>query len=268
MRGIIIETAGAVLAAMAIASSAVGIDGFGGDRVTTAYPIMFGVAAAAATLAGGVLALRFSSRLLLVLGFTAGVVLGVALFDLVPEALELAGSRWSPRAIAGWMVLGLGAYMLIDRAFGRMKRPAARWRAQLGPATLTLHSLFDGLGIGLAFQIDARAGWVVAIAVLTHDVADGVNTVSLCLAAQAEGAARRWLLLNGAAPLLGVLLGLTITVSPAMLAPLLAMFAGVFLYIGACELLPRSHSLDPRPRTTLASLSGMALMFAVTSVVH
>ena len=101
---------------------------------------------------------------------------------------------------------------------------------------------------------------------LTHDVADGVNTVSLCLAAKAERAARRWLLLNGAAPLLGVVAGLTITVPVAMLAPLLAAFAGVFLYIGACELLPRSHALDPRLRTTMASLAGMALMFAVTSV--
>ncbi|WP_375381885.1 ZIP family metal transporter [uncultured Sphingomonas sp.] len=233
-----------------------------------AFPIMFGMAATAATLMGGLLALRFSSRIVLVLGVTAGVVMGVALFDLVPEALELAAPRWSSRAITGWIGVGLGTYMFIDRAFGRTQRLPIRWRAHFAPATLTLHSFFDGLGIGLAFQIDMQAGWIVAIAVLTHDVADGVNTVSLCLAAQAESAARRWLLLNAAAPLVGVLVGLGIAVSSAMLAPLLAMFAGVFLYIGACELLPRSHALDPRPRTTFASLSGMALMFAVTSVVH
>ncbi len=232
------------------------------------FPIMFGVAAAAATLMGGLLALRFSSRIVLVLGVTAGVVLGVSLFDLVPEALELAVPRWSPRAVTGWMAVGLGAYMVVDRAFERTERLPARWRAHFGPATLTLHSFFDGIGIGLAFQIDTHAGWIVAIAVLTHDVADGVNTVSLCLAAQAENAARRWLLLNAAAPLLGVLLGLGIAISPGMLAPLLAMFGGVFLYIGACELLPRSSALDPRLRTTLASLSGMALMFAVTAAVH
>ena len=236
--------------------------------MVNASPVMFGVAATVATLAGGLLALKFSSRIVLVLGLTAGVVLGVAVFDLVPEAMELANGQWTPRALVAWIAVGLGGYMLLDRVLGRTERLPARWRAHLGPATLTIHSFLDGMGIGLAFQIDARAGWIVALAVLTHDVADGVNTVSLCLAAQAKEAARRWLFLNGAAPLIGVLAGLSIVIPPVMLAPLLAVFAGIFLYIGACELVPRSHLLDPRLRTTVASLGGMALMFAVTSVVH
>lgn len=233
-----------------------------------ASPLVLGLAAAAATLAGGLLALRYSSRLVMILGLTAGVVLGVALFDLVPEALELGAGRWSTRALLAWVAVGLGAYMLLDRLLGRTERVPARWRAHLGPATLTGHSFMDGMSIGLAFQIDERAGWLVALAVLTHDVADGINTVSLCLAARAERAARRWVIINGAAPLLGVVAGRSVTVPGGALAPLLAIFAGSFLYIGACELLPRSHALDPRLRTTLASLGGMALMFAVTTVVR
>ena len=46
--------------------------------------------ACAATLAGGALALRFSDRLHLVLGFSAGAVLAAAFFDLLPEALDAA----------------------------------------------------------------------------------------------------------------------------------------------------------------------------------
>lgn len=229
-------------------------------------PIAFGLAATLATLSGGLLALRLQHRVVLILGLTAGVVLGVAVFDLVPEALELAAGIWEPRALIGWMAVGLGFYMLLDRVLGRAQRLPRAVRAHLGPASLTLHSLLDGLGIGIAFQIDADAGWVVALAVLTHDLADGVNTVSLCLAAQNEAAARNWLALNGAAPMLGVLLGLGVHVPATALAPLLAGFAGVFLYIGACELLPRSYALDPRLRTTLASLAGMALMFSVTTL--
>ena len=68
------------------------------------------------------------------------------------------------------------------------------------------------------------------------------------------------------APVIGVLLGVSIAIPSMMLAPLLAAFAGVFLYIGACELVPRSYALDPRLRTTLASLAGMALMFVVTGI--
>ncbi|MBB5715683.1 ZIP family metal transporter [Sphingomonas aerophila] len=227
------------------------------------FAIAFGVAASLATLAGGLLALRLRERLVLVLGLTAGIVLGVAVFDLIPEAVEMAGDRWTTRAMVAWVGAGLGLYMLLDRLLSRTERLPVAWRAHLGPATLTLHSFLDGMGIGLAFQIDHQAGWLVALAVLTHDIADGVNTVSLCMAAQSEAYARRWLAINGAAPLLGVIAGLGVVIPAGALAPMLAIFAGVFLYIGACELVPRSHALDPRLRTTLASLAGMALMFAV-----
>ena len=132
------------------------------------------------------------------------------------------------------------------------------------PGTLTMHSLLDGFGIGVAFGIDKEVGRLVAVAVLAHDVADGVNIVSLSLTAQSERQARSWLVLNSAAPLVGVLLGTSIYSSARMLAPILAMFAGVFVYLGACELMPRSRAIDPRLRTLIASLVGMALMFLIT----
>ena len=235
----------------------------------TLVPLAFGLAAMVATLAGGMLALRLRHRIGLVLGVTAGIVVGVALFDLVPEALELAGGGWTIRAMMAFTALGLGGYMLLDRLLARIPRAtAASWRGDLGPAMLCLHSLMDGLGIGIAFQIDTAAGWMIALAVLTHDVADGVNTVSLSLAARSEAAARRWLVLNGVAPMLGVLIGLGLSIPAAMLAPLMALFAGIFLYIGACELVPRSQSLDPRLRTSLATLAGVALMLGVTHFAH
>lgn len=234
----------------------------------TLAPILFGIAAALSTLVGGLLALRLKDRIVLVLGLTAGVVLGVALFDLLPDAISRARGLWHPRDLIAFAAVGLGGYMLLDRTMHHAAWLPARWRVHLAPATLSLHSLMDGMGIGLAFQIDTRAGWLVALAVLTHDLADGINTVSLCLAARSDAAARRWLGLNSAAPVLGVLLGLGIQVPTVMLAPLMGVFAGVFLYIGAVELLPRSYARDPKLRTTLASLAGMVLMYVVTTIAH
>lgn len=231
-------------------------------------PILFGTAATRSTLAGGLLALRLSHRIVLILGVVAGVVLGVVVFALLPEAIPLERGFWHPRSLIAFAALGLGAYMLVDRTVHRAAWLPARWRIHLAPATLTLHSLMGGMGgmgIGIAFQIDTRVGWLGA---LTHDLADGVNTVSLCLAAKSEEAARRWLVLNGVAPMQGVLLGLSIAVPPQILAPLMAMFAGVLRYISASELLPRSSVRDPRLRTTLAGLAGMALMFVMTSIAH
>ena len=235
----------------------------------TLIPLAFGLAAMVATLAGGLLALRLRNRIGLVLGLTAGIVIGVALFDLIPEALELAAGRWSVRPLMAFTALGLAGYMLLDRLLAKIPRTASiSWRADLGPAMLCLHSLMDGLGIGIAFQIDTAAGWMIALAVLTHDVADGINTVSLSLAARSESAARRWLVLNGVAPMLGVVIGLALTIPSTMLAPLMALFAGVFLYIGACELVPRSHSLEPRFKTGIATIMGIMVMLTVTHFSH
>lgn len=227
-------------------------------------PLGFGLAASGATLLGGTLALRFQERITLVLGLAAGVVLGVALFDLVPEALEMSRGIYAGRTILAYVALGFAAYLLLDRSLGSAERGLSPWRAHLGPASLTLHSFLDGMGIGLAFQISADIGWMVALAVLTHDVADGVNTVSLSLAGAKPELARRWLTANGVAPLLGVCAGLLVLLPEYLLAPLLAGFGGVFLYIAACELIPRSHARDPRLRVTIASVVGILLMLLVT----
>lgn len=229
-------------------------------------PLGFGIAASAATLLGGWLALRYGERMTLVLGLAAGVVLGVAFFDLIPEALTLGGEAQSARAMLGCVAIGFAGYLILYRALGSAGRGDAAWRTHLGPASLTLHSFLDGMGIGLAFQVSPVIGWAVALAVLTHDLADGINTVTLSLLTSARATARRWLVANGIAPLAGVALGLVVQVPPSLLAPLLAGFAGVFLFVGACELLPRSHAADPRLRVTLASVAGIALMALVTAV--
>ena len=51
-------------------------------------PLVVGVAAFISTMLGGSLALRLRDRLHLILGFSAGAVIAVAFFDLMPEALK------------------------------------------------------------------------------------------------------------------------------------------------------------------------------------
>lgn len=230
----------------------------------TLLPIGFGIAASMATLLGGSLALRFQLRITIVLGLAAGVVLGVALFDLIPESLAIARGIYAPTTIFFFVAIGLGSYLTLTRVLGTAGIRVSEWRNHLGPASLTLHSFLDGMGIGLAFQVSPEIGWTVALAVLTHDVADGINTVSLSLASTEQATAKRWLYVNGAAPLVGVLAGIVTRVPEYLLAPLLAVFGGAFLFIGACELIPRSYALDPRLRVTGAILVGMILMMIVT----
>ena len=232
---------------------------------TGALAIVLGAAASGMTLLGGVLAFRLGNRLPLILGLTAGVVLGVAFFDLIPEAIQVGRGIYQPQTLFAALAAGLAAYMLIDRALAKGVA-GSHFRPHLGPASLTAHSFIDGAGIGVAFQASHAAGVVIAIAVLAHDLADGINTVGLSLTGTRPLIARRWLLANSAAPLIGVLVGNYIHLGNSVLSPLLAGFGGAFLYIGACQLVPRSFAASRRSWTSFATIGGMALMYGAMRI--
>ena len=231
-------------------------------------PILMGVAAAIMTMAGGLFALRSQHRLVWLLSISAGIVLGVAVFDLLPEAIMLGPPTNSVRTIMCALAASFCVYLLLDRWLSTARRDLTGRRHHLAPAVLALHSLIDGLGIGLAFQIDPATGWLVAVAVLAHDFADGVNTVGLCLTAQAPAAARGWLALNSLMPVAGVLIGQQLQLAPGTLALLLGGFAGCFLYIAACELIPKSFAIDHRLRTSIMNVAGLLIMAIVTALVR
>src|ERR1700758_404484 len=113
--------------------------------------VALGVAAGAATLAGGWLALRLAGRIHLILGFSAGAVIGVALFDLMPEALRLGRGTGDPALITGVSALGFFGYLVVDRALLIATTQGAGHRGHLGAGSLTIHSFLDGLAIGLGF---------------------------------------------------------------------------------------------------------------------
>ncbi len=193
-------------------------------------------------------------------------MIGVALFDLLPEALQLGGKVASPQAVMGIMGAGFCGYMLLERALSAAAQSASRQghAGHLGPASLTAHSLVDGLGIGLAFQVAPAVAVVVAAAVLAHDLADGVNTVTLSLSGGGgPGRARGWLAADAAAPLVGIGATRLFTIGEGPLGLAIALFAGFFLYIGASALAPASHRAAPRLRTSLATLAGMAAIWIV-----
>jgi ZIP family zinc transporter len=225
--------------------------------------LAFGLATGLATLLGGALALRLTSGIGLLVGFGAGAVLGVSLFDLLPEALRLGAPTASPLSITAALACGFAAYLVIDRTVSAAARGGG-WRGHLAAAALTAHSLMDGLGIGLAFHVSTAAGVIVALAVLAHDVLDGANTVTLALAGgMSRPAARLWLIADALAPLVGVSLAAFFAVTPSSLPPVLAVFAGCFLYIGAVELLPQSTRRGPGPWAAAATLAGLALIYLV-----
>ena len=229
-----------------------------------------------ATLIGGWVGISLRDRLHLVLAFSAGAVIGVAFFDLLPEAVELAASAGPHPAITARTVVamaGLGflLYLLLDRTLPghgthALGRPDAR-RAWAAAGSFAIHSFLDGFAIGIGFQASRAVGIVVAVAVLAHDFSDGLNTVSVVLR---NGGNRRgafkWLVVDAVAPVVGALTSMALTIPTQDLALILALFSGFFLYVGGSDLLPESHHAHPRLLTTFATVAGAVFLYFVAQV--
>jgi zinc transporter ZupT len=228
--------------------------------------LIIAAAAFQCTLSGGLLALRLRDKLHLILGFSAGAVIGVAFFDLLPEAIDLGAPHLSPAAILAWTALGFLSYLVLDRIllFHDNSAPRARFAA----GVLCLHSLLDGIAIGLAFQASHQVGIVAAIAVLTHDFSDGINTMNIVLKNQGSKAQGvRWLLLDAAAPVMGVASTYFFALRGSSFGAVLGLLGGFFLYIGASDLIPESYHAHPKFLTTATTLAGAAFLYLAITLV-
>jgi ZIP family zinc transporter len=233
--------------------------------------IFISIATLVSTFLGGMFALRFKDKLHLILGFSAGAIIGVAFFDLLPEAIELGKQNYDVAFITSVVALGFISYMVLDRfVFFHSHREdehehgkeSVTQRGILGAGSLSLHSFLDGAAIGLAFQVSSAVGAIVAVAVLVHDFSDGINTINLVLKNSGTRAqAFRWLLIDAIAPVLGVASTLFFSVPESTLGIILSIFAGFFLYIGASDLLPESHHGHPTAWTTVATVIGITVLY-------
>jgi ZIP family zinc transporter len=219
------------------------------------------------TLAGGFVALRLSRDLGTAIALTGGVVVAVALFHVLPEAIEAVGE---PNRVGLLVGVGFVAFFLAERLLvlhHRDEPEQARAHAQVGAfgaAGLSLHSFIDGLGIGLAFDLDTTTGLLVFLAVISHDFADGLNTVSFVLRQSNDRRrAVRWLTVDAAAPLAGAIVGTSLHVSAHTLGQLLAVYAGFFLFMGATDLLPHAHE-HPSAKRVALTVAGFAGILALS----
>ncbi len=235
-----------------------------------------------ATLLGGFFALKFKDKLHLIVGFSAGAVLGIAFIDLLPEASELVGDTALSAKIALGAVL---LYMIIDRIFfnhnhshhhddaheheKNLTQTAGaekNGRGIIRASSLIIHSFLDGLAIGFSFQVSTATGVIVAVAVLAHDFSDGINTVAAILKEGKGRRAKLWLLADAIAPVIGIVIGSIIYVKEFTLGVILSVFFGFFVYIALADMIPESFHAHPKRLTTIMTIFGALFIVVVISL--
>jgi zinc and cadmium transporter len=227
------------------------------------------------------------------LSFSAGVMLGAAFFNMLPEAVEMAGPGVVPWVLLGFLFLFLLERFLLGHVCPE-PGPSARLVAQPAPppqgfrehaghdhaheATgcdvhtlglaafvgLSLHTIVDGFALGAA-STETALGLLVFAAILAHKIPSSVALASIL---RAEGYSRSQSLLMNASFALMVPLGAALFVvldrvvhAQRFTAVALAASAGSFLQLALSDILPDLHRRGAeRWRVTLALVGGLALM--------
>ncbi len=235
--------------------------------------ILLSIGTFLSTLFGGLFSIKNRNNLHKVMGFTAGVLVGVVFFDIFPEIIQLIKDNgYSSTGAMIALVLGFLVFHILEKsilihhshedAYSEHKHPHV---GIISGLALAGHSFMDGVGIGLGFQVSPSVGVLVAIAVIAHDFTDGMNTVMLVLTNKNSLKRARWfLLLDAFTPVLGVMSTLFFKVPESFLVLYLGFFAGFLLYIGASDILPEAHSKESSLKTIGLTIFGVVLIFVIT----
>jgi ZIP family zinc transporter len=225
---------------------------------------------------GGWFALRAVRFVGIIIAVGAGIRIGAAFFDLIPEAVAYLGSL---DVAMLWTAIGFLAFYAIEKlttlhvgheTAAELDHDAAMHQhvGVAGAVGMGIHSFLDGVALAAGLAVGGGTAIVIAVVVIVHRFSDGIGVVSFLLASRVpRPIAYRWLTLVAVAPIAGVLLGVVVSVPQETLGAILAFFAGFFLYVGAAELLPEAHRRDRSRWIVLATIGGAAAIYVFSVAV-
>lgn len=190
-----------------------------------------------------------------IIAIAAGVLLAAAFFHVLPEVDMKANSVFTALGFVTFYVL---EKLMMIHACGESECDTHR----IGPIAvlgMALDNVIDGAGIVVGYRINPLLGLAITIAVVLHEIPQGM--ASALIMREAGWLRARMLLTLGFASLLYPMGALLAGWIPSHFQEkMLAFIAGDFIYIGAGDLLPEAHRRF-NWRVILLVLVGMACMF-------
>lgn len=238
--------------------------------------IAFSAITVLATFLGGYVALKSNDRFHLILGLSAGLLLGLVGFDLLPEVFEMnTGSFLGVPQVSVAILAGFLSLHIIEGVFGSHEPAESDYghdhehqniAGTLGALAMGGHVFLDGVGLGVAFKVSNSLGYAVFLAVLVHAFSDGLNTVSLIVkSGHWTKKSLRLLMVDAVARIGGASVGTYLVLSDSLLALYLALFAGFVIYLATSHILPEAHSRHSSRWTFFATMVGVLAMWGVVT---
>ncbi len=239
--------------------------------------LFFGTLAGLATLIG-ILLMRSKQKWAIdrsqyVNSFAAGLILALVFFHLIPEASELSTIAF-PVVFLGFFTFYLLENFVVIHSGSELhfheSDPCLQHTSDTNGIMafigLSLHSLIDGIIIGVGFELSNEIGILAALAVIAHEVPEGVTSFALINETLPDKALVFSMIVAIATPV-GALFSLVFiqTIDDNMIGMLLALAAGTFIYVSASDLIPQTHGIQ-NLRTMFSFLLGALLIVLISFI--
>jgi ZIP family zinc transporter len=206
-----------------------------------------------------------------VLGFTAGVMIGVSFFELLPSGFEKIGFlKASIAFLIGFIFIFLIDYFIPHEYIGQKERITEKTDKRLLRTGLFLalgigiHNFPEGMATFYSSLLDIKIGIAIAVAIAIHNIPEGLAvSAPVYKATGSRGKAFLWSFLSGIVEPIGALLTALVLLpflNSMILGYILSGIAGLMAFISLDELLPISKSYGYSHLPILSFITGMAVM--------
>lgn len=209
---------------------------------------------------------RLENLLILLIGFSAGGLIGGAFLHLLPEALEQASSR----TVFPYLILGFIAFFVLERYLHW--RHCHQGTCRIHPFTYLnligdgVHNFTDGLVIGASFMVSREFGLITALVIVLHEIPQEIGDFGvLVYGGFSRFKALYYNFLTALTCVAGTIAGYLISARAGSFPLFLLPFtAGGFIYVAACDLVPELHkqeNLKKSSASMIAFLCGIIFIF-------
>lgn len=201
--------------------------------------------------------------------FAAGVMVAVAMLGLLPEAVHLIDEQTFNIGLITFMMA-----FLFETWFCQLhhhdhndehSRQASVPLIIMGD---TIHNLIDGVAITASYLVNPGLGLITAISTFLHEVPHEIGDFGILLK---MGWRRKKILLVNLISALSTVVGAVGVYfwpgSERLTGVLLAVAAGMFLYLGASDFLPQATQDLKKGRAAIVLLAGVLIMVLTFSLV-
>lgn len=197
--------------------------------------------------------------------FAAGVLITVSLVGILPEALEMAGNDALFVVLITFFVAFVFEHFFfnIHHHDGGDHKHAMEGSVPLVLVGDTIHNFIDGIAIGASFLANPGLGVITAISTFLHEIPHEIGDFGILL--KAGWKKKNILLVNAVSAVTTIFGAMLIFVTPVeekIIGGMLAVAAGIFLYLGTIDFLPTVVMNRKKTNTLYPLILGIVVVMA------